>query len=403
MRHFQAAFLILLAATTSCTDRLNRPSGRPDSPEKTILVDKLFYSAVKYPDSYRWQDHISADETPCELLFADNDGVIARYKAGKGGDFSAESYNHKVLDGHLYDFRREGGRTWIREDGKGLLDWEREEHIIDIIHHQGKLHSLSSIVIGADYRYRIDGLLELMGNELGLESGFYHDFSSLVFNLAGSETETKTRPWYFFRDERIYPVINQFNDMDIVSMSVLNGSAHTIGNGSKCSWRAQGNGRVAIWGPAGMKTCVQRFTSRNNQIFIEGSISDEQNSEDVNWTDGGKLFRPQNPLRRICSCVPLENEYDDGQEHSLWVLGKEIQSGSYVIYHDGVNFPLPQGYYPAPTPRMLFFNDVLCVNLVDSGGKAAIMYGDQIIHLGFNGYVDDMGVAQVEVLSKSEY
>lgn len=407
MRQYGAAILTLSAAiiSFSCTDRLNRPSGRPEQPPKTILVDKLFYSAVKYPDTCRWQDETSADNVSCEVLLADNDGLICSFKAGKGHDFSAESFNHKVLDGHLYDFRRADGRTWIRKDGEKFLDWEREEYVVDIISHNGRTHTLSSVAIGQDYRYRIDGNIELMGNSVGLESGFYIDRSHLIFNLAGSGTDPKTRPWYYVRDGELVSVVNQFDDMSIVSISMVNDAILTIGDSDRynLSWLCEGKLRNAMLWPKGMKGKVKRFTKEGYLNYIEGSFMNDETSEDVSWINGGILCRPEKALRRINSCVSSIKEFDDGKDHSLWVLGKEVESGLYVIYHDGISIPLPEGYLPSPTPVMKIYDEVLYVSLVDENGRAALLQGDQVIPLGFNGYVDDMGVAQVEVLSKSEH
>lgn len=402
MRLYAAAAAGILAVVIAgaCTDKLNRPSVRPEPEPEIMLVDNLFFSGMVFPEGYDWRSE-EGSETKCKVILADLKGVIRSFPAGKGSAMLADPFMHLVRGGHIYDFNYVNGKTQLNRDAMALYSWDGEYAVIDVFEKDGHIHVLLSSAKRDEVVYCIDGIETVRSNGVGAQSGFYLAKGSLYYNLAGADTEKKTRAWYIVKDGEIIPVVNPYNDMDIIDVSMCSGMVCLIGNSKdKVSWVCGLEGRSALIWPKGERIVLKRLTHGDEISDVEGSIIDKDGlSEDVAWCGGDALLRPPVPLRRISSCPIPKGYYHMAM--GPWILGQEKDSGRFVIFKDVVSTPLPDGYRPGPCPQMIFFGGTLYVPLVRDDGMAALLCGDRVSDLGFNGYLDHMDISKVEIPAKS--
>ncbi len=168
--------LLLLAATVSgCisldglgrgpsrtdSERNDHPSSderTPDLPGPAATTDTtLYYTAVRFPDSYDWQRDTAYGKVGFELLLCREGTTLLTLPNGPEAPFCADPDRHHILDGHLYTERMLANETLIGRDGVELFRFDGREFLLGLLQDGEDLHTVSRPVSGKGFSYRVNG------------------------------------------------------------------------------------------------------------------------------------------------------------------------------------------------------------------------------------------------------
>ena len=134
--------------------------GLPSKPDTT-----LYYTAVRFPDSYDWQRDTSYGQTDFELLLCREGTTLLTLPYGPDAPFCADPNRHHILGGHLYTERMLSSETLIGRDGVELFRFEGREFLIGLLEDGDDLYTLSRPVSGKGFSYRKNGKTLLAHSE----------------------------------------------------------------------------------------------------------------------------------------------------------------------------------------------------------------------------------------------
>ena len=169
-----ALFLLLAAALASCdplnglgggptrtdTERDNHTAdgGRvPELPPSSRPDTTLYYTAVRFPDSYDWQRDTAYGQTDFELLLCREGTTLLTLPYGPEAPFCADPNRHHILGGHLYTERMLGEETLVGRDGVELFRFEGREFLLGLLEDGEDLYTLSRPVSGKGFSFRRNG------------------------------------------------------------------------------------------------------------------------------------------------------------------------------------------------------------------------------------------------------
>ena len=147
------------------TERDGHPSPDTRTPELPGLSSKpdttLYYTAVRFPDSYDWQRDTAYGQTDFELLLCREGTTLLTLPYGPEAPFCADPNRHHILGGHLYTERMLASETLIGRDGVELFRFDGREFLLGLLEDGEDLYTLSRPVSGKGFSYRKNGKILL--------------------------------------------------------------------------------------------------------------------------------------------------------------------------------------------------------------------------------------------------
>lgn len=172
----------------------------PDTTPKKKIVTDIYVSALSYPTNYNWEIDPNHYKVEANLILYENYKKIVEIPTGLGQVANNEYDNHKIIDGHIYNYNIVNGRTIIAIDGKIKFSYKTKENIKALVVKNDEIHTLSIKQGTNTLRYRCNGQLlfedngaELLDNILLL----YQDDNSMCFAYY---KESEGRDYYLVID-----------------------------------------------------------------------------------------------------------------------------------------------------------------------------------------------------------
>ena len=166
----------------------------PARPADTVV----FFSAVRFPDSYDWQRDTAYGSVPFEVLLYRDFVPVLSLASGPEACFTPDPDRHHILSGHLYTERHLDGQTLVGRDGTELFRFSGREFLLGLIEDGTDLYTLSQPGPGAGFSFRKNGslLLErrdgdpfgsLSDPSYGPTGALYRDEGRIVFCYRASK------------------------------------------------------------------------------------------------------------------------------------------------------------------------------------------------------------------------
>ena len=129
----------------------------PELPSSSRPDTTLYYTAVRFPDSYDWQRDTAYGQTDFELLLCRDNTTLLTLPFGPDAPFCADPDRHHILGGHLYTERMLATETVVGRDGVELFRFEGREFLLGLLEDGENLYTLSRPASGKGFSYRKNG------------------------------------------------------------------------------------------------------------------------------------------------------------------------------------------------------------------------------------------------------
>lgn len=151
---------------------------QPEIPEQKVR--ELYVTGLEFPGGYPWKPEIGSGSGQAVLFLMKEGERIVGIPTGEAHHVSIDADMHWCVDGHLLTAYYADGRTFIKKDGKELLEYEGQERIYGIIYDNERLYTLGRT--GNGFIFRCDGqnILEKQNAET-MPQGIYRDNGSIIF------------------------------------------------------------------------------------------------------------------------------------------------------------------------------------------------------------------------------
>ena len=176
MRNFCLLFLLSAAVPLACSplerpdaDEWNRRSSitlpdQPDSgPDRPDTL--LYFSAVRFPETYDWQQDSAYGSATFELLLYCDYAPVLTLPSGPEVCFVPDPDRHHILGGHLYTERMSGTQTLVGCDGEELFRFDGREYLVGLLPVGEDLYTLSRKSTGSGFTFRRNGALLLESDD----------------------------------------------------------------------------------------------------------------------------------------------------------------------------------------------------------------------------------------------
>ena len=155
---------------------------KPGTEEEQVDTSRhLYICAVEYPKGYDWVKDTAYDVVEARLMLFKDGICTVSLPTGGTSRVSTDPDTHWILDGHLLTTCSDGLRTWIRQDGEPLAEYDGGEDIKGILFRDGMLWTMGEKLRGQGLTLRCDGIVAAnysQGTPIGT---LYEDDGALCF------------------------------------------------------------------------------------------------------------------------------------------------------------------------------------------------------------------------------
>lgn len=372
-------FLLFILLLVSC-DRIEYP--RPPLPQSS---DRIYASAIVYPDGYDWKKDPLYGSVPARLVLLRDSVELVSVDLADGGISGADS--HRIFGGNLYSFHYMGDKTVIKRNGRTAFEYDGCEYISDAIIHEGDFFTIGEVSAKDGWVLRKNGAVLHQEYSSRIEGSMYEDEGQLCFSFSRflpSTSEETESYWYTWTDGVIERIIPPPGGCEIYAARRHRGILHYIAkhdSNKYHSWYWGSNiSSIVI-----MNKIVQNFNlmiSEDDEIChaILRNPGSKDEWEEYFWGNASELYHHISGSKVCAVC--------DMSPHICYATVTPDTYADIEVQFSDSSHPLKPSYR-ITSPQALTSSEqtfFIGVNDADDNYAPVLVTGQKEIRYGFNGF-----------------